>query len=172
MLSAESATGKYPEESVAMLAKIAAFTETHRPSTTLSVRRELAQLPPAPTTDSDRLTSVMERALEIVPCDLVLVPTRSGATARLVSRLKPPMWLIAPSRDHAVCQGLAFSYGVYPVQNTEEDSDWRVFIERWLQANHMTAARVLLIAGPSHRHPQANHRIELMRLDNSNSEML
>ena len=165
MLSAESAMGKYPEEAVAMLAKIAALTETHRPLTTLSVRRELAQLPPAPTTDADRMTSVMERALEIVPCDLVLVPTHSGATARLVSRLKPTVWMIAPSPDHAACQGLAFSYGVYPVENTNEDSNWRAFVERWLRANHVTAARVLLIAGPSRRHPQANHRIELMRLN-------
>ena len=140
MLSAESAMGKYPEEAVAMLAKIAAFTETHRPSTTLSVRRELAQLPPAPLIDADRMTSVMERALETVPCDLVLVPTRSGATARLVSRLKPSVWLIAPSPDHAVCQGLAFSYGVEAVENANEDSDWRDFIERWLRANHVTAA--------------------------------
>jgi pyruvate kinase len=167
MLSAESATGKYPEEAVTMLANIAAFTEGRRPVTTLNVRRELAELPPVPMTDTDRMTSVMERALEIVPCEVVLVPTRSGATARLVSRLKPPMWLIAPSRDHAVCQGLAFSYGVHPVENMEEDSDWRTFIKRWLHANRVTAARLLLIAGPSPRHPQANHRIELMRLDNA-----
>jgi pyruvate kinase len=159
--------GKYPEEAVAMLAQIAAFTESHRPATILSVRRELAQLPPAPVTDADRMTSVMERVLEIVPCDLVLVPTRSGATARLVSRLKPPRWLIAPSLDHAVCQGLAFSYGVHPVENANEDSDWRDFIERWLRANHVGAERVLLIAGPSRRHPQANHRIELMRLNDA-----
>jgi pyruvate kinase len=165
MLSAESAMGKYPEEAVAMLAQIAAFTESHRPATILSVRRELAQLPPAPVTDADRMTSVMERVLEIVPCDLVLVPTRSGATARLVSRLKPPRWLIAPSLDHAVCQGLAFSYGVHPVENANEDSDSRDFIERWRRANHVAAERVLLIAGPSRRHPQANHRIELMRLN-------
>jgi len=167
MLSAESATGKYPEEAVAMLAKIAAFTETHRPSTTLSVRRELAQLPPAPITDADRMTSVMGHALETVTCDLVLVPTRSGATARLVSRLKPPVWLIAPSPDHAVCQRLAFSYGVHPVENADEDADWRAFVERWLRANHVTAGRVLLMAGPSPRHPQANHRIELIRLNNA-----
>ena len=32
MLSGESAMGKYPEEAVAMLAKIAAYTEAHRPS--------------------------------------------------------------------------------------------------------------------------------------------
>jgi pyruvate kinase len=167
MLSAESAMGKYPEEAVAMLARIAAFTETRRPSIMLGVRRELAQLAAAPLSDVDRMTSVMERVLDTVPCDLVLVPTRSGATARLVSRLKPPVWLIAPSRDRAVCQGLAFSYGVEAVENANEDSDWRAFIERWLHANNVTAARVLLIAGPSSRHPQANHRIELMRLNNA-----
>ena len=167
MLSAESAMGKYPEEAVAMLAKIAADTEMHRPSSTLSVRRELAQLPPAPLADADRITLVMERALDIVPCDLLLVPTRSGASARLVSRLKPAVWMIAPSPDHAACQALTFSYGVHPVENTNEDADWRAFVERWLQANHATAGRVLLMAGPSPRHPQANHRIELMRLNNA-----
>jgi pyruvate kinase len=94
----------------------------------------------------------------------VLVPTRSGATARLVARLKPPRWLIAPSPDHAVCQGLAFSYGVHAVENANEDSDWRDFIESWSRANAVTAERVLLIAGPSPRNPRANHRIEVMRL--------
>jgi pyruvate kinase len=164
MLSAESAMGRYPEEAVAMLAKIAAYTETHRPTTTLNVRRELAELPPAPFTGADRMTAVMERALETVPCDLVLAPTRSGATARLVARLKPSRWLIAPSPDHAVCQGLAFSYGVHAVENANEDADWRDFIERWLRDNHVTAERVLLIAGPSPRNPQASHRIELITL--------
>ena len=168
MLSAESAMGKYPEEAVAMLARIAAYTETHRPATTISVRRELAELPPAPLCDADRMTAVMERALETVPCDLVLVPTRSGATARLVARLKPSRWLIAPSPDHAVCQGLAFSYGVHAVENANEDSDWRDFIERWPRANHVTAQRALLIAGPSPRHPRASHRIELIRFEDPN----
>jgi pyruvate kinase len=113
------------------------------------------------------MTSVMERALETVPCDFVLVPTRSGATARILSRVKPPVWLVAPSGDHAVCQGLAFSYGVHAVENASQDSDWRDFIERWLRANHVTAERVLLIAGPSPRNPRANHRIELMRLNDA-----
>src|SRR4029434_318120 len=59
MLSAESATGAYPEEAVAMLAKIAAYAETHGPSTMSIVRRELAELPAAPRNDADRLTAVM-----------------------------------------------------------------------------------------------------------------
>src|SRR4051812_44876980 len=41
MLSGESAMGKFPEEAVTMLAKIAAFTETHRPHASLASRREL-----------------------------------------------------------------------------------------------------------------------------------
>jgi pyruvate kinase len=164
MLSAESAMGKFPEEAVTMLARIAAFTETHRPRTTLMARRELLQQQ-ATMNGGDRMTSLVEHALDTVPCDLVLVPTRSGMTARILSRCKPPVWLVAPSRYAAVCQGLVFSYGVHPVENTDEDTDWREFIERWLRANDVTAKRVMLVAGPSPRHPNANHRIELMRLE-------
>src|SRR6478672_5543300 len=43
MLSGESAIGKYPEEAVTMLAKIAAYTESHRPRTGLAARRALLQ---------------------------------------------------------------------------------------------------------------------------------
>src|SRR5207245_7546437 len=38
MLSGESAMGKFPEEAVAMLARIAAFTEEHRPPAALATR--------------------------------------------------------------------------------------------------------------------------------------
>ena len=164
MLSAESAMGKFPEEAVTMLAKIAAFTEAHRPRTTVVALRELLHQQAA-TTGGDRMTSVVEHALDTVPCDLVLAPTRSGTTTRMLSRCKPPVWLVAPSQNSEVCQGLAFSYGVHPVENTDEQRDWPGFIQRWLRANSMTARRVMLVAGPSPHHPNANHRIELMRVD-------
>jgi len=93
------------------------------------------------------------------------VPTRSGTTARIISRFKPHVWMIAPSVDPAVCQGLAFSYGVHPVDLGEEDVDWREFAERWLKREGLTAKRLLLVAGPSKHNPKANHRIELMRLE-------
>jgi pyruvate kinase len=164
MLSGESAMGKFPEEAITMLARIASFTETHRPRTTLAARRELLQ-EQAEMSGGDRMTSVVEHALDTVPCDLVLVPTRSGATARILSRCKPPVWLLAPSPDPAVCQGLAFSYGVHSVEVTDEDINWREFSEAWLRQNRMTASRIMLVAGPSLRNPQANNRIELMRID-------
>ena len=103
MLSGESAMGKFPEEAVTMLARIAAFTESHRPPQSLGDRRELLRQA-APMSGGDRMGSVVENALESVPCDAVLAPTESGSTPRIISRSKPRVWIIAPSRDAAACQ--------------------------------------------------------------------
>jgi pyruvate kinase len=164
MLSGESAMGKFPEEAVAMLAKIAAFSEAHRPRTSLAAQQEFVRKQ-AVMTGSECMASVVEHALQTVPCDVLLVPTRSGTTARAISRCKPPVWIIAPSRDPAVCQTLAFSYGVHPVDLPEEPDDWRQWAARWLREHGVAAERAMLVAGPSKRNPTASQRIELMRLD-------
>ena len=164
MLSAESAMGKFPEEAVTMLAKIAAFIETHRPRRSFAAQRDFLQ-EKMTTITGDRMASVVEHALETVPCDVLLVPTRGGTVARAISRCKPSVWIIGPCSDPAVCQKLAFSYGVYPVDLAEEPDDWRQWAARWLRENGITAQRVMLVAGPSPRNPKANYRIELMRLD-------
>src|SRR5438309_496467 len=46
MLSGESALGNFPEESVTMLAKIATFTETHRPPRSVAAQSDFAQQKP------------------------------------------------------------------------------------------------------------------------------
>src|ERR1043166_4770923 len=43
MLSSESAMGKFPEEAVTMLAKIAAFTEAHSPSRSFEAQRDFLE---------------------------------------------------------------------------------------------------------------------------------
>ena len=164
MLSGESAVGNFPEEAVTMLAKIAAFTETHRPPRSFAVQRDFVQQK-ATTRARDRMASLVEHALDTVACDLVLVPTRGGTVARAISRFKPPVWIMAPSPDSAACQNLAFSYGVHPVYLAEEPDDWREWIAHWLHENGIEAERVMFVAGPSPRNPKANYRIELMRLD-------
>ena len=167
MLSAESAMGKFPEAAVTMLAKIAAFTETHRPPRSFAVQRDFVQHK-ATTGGRDRMASLVEHALETVPTDLLLVPTRGGTVARTISRFKPPVWIIAPSPDAAACQNLGFSYGVHPVHLAEEPEDWREWITRFAHENGITAERVMLVAGPSPRNPKANYRVELMRLEAEN----
>ena len=164
MLSGESAAGKFPAEAVAMLAEIATFTEAHRPPTRLADLRALIRST-KPTNAAEGISAVVEHALETVPCAAVLVPTGSGATARKLARYKPGVWTIALSRDPAVRQGLAFSYGVHPVELADDPDCWRTFARDWLAAHEVPGDIAMLVAGPSPRSPEANHRIEFLRLN-------
>jgi pyruvate kinase len=163
MLSGESAMGRYPEEAVAMLAKIAAYTEAHRPPTGLNDLKAMSSQR-QPASAAEAIASVVEHALETVPCAAVFVPTRTGTTARMISRFNPALWIVAVSRDAAVCQGLAFSYGVHPIQLAQEPENWRDFARDWLREQQIPGAVAMLVAGPSTRNPDANHRIEFLRV--------
>jgi len=169
MLSGESAIGKYPEEAVAMLAKIAAYTESQRPPVRLADLRSRLRHGP-PNTAADAIASVVETAFDIVPCAAAFVPTRTGTTARMISRLNPSLWIVALSRDPAVCQGLAFSYGVEPVELIEEPNNWRDYAQTWLQEHQIPGAFALLAAGPSTQNPYANYRIEFLKVGESKTD--
>jgi pyruvate kinase len=158
MLSGESAAGKFPYESVMMLAKIAAFTERHRSRKSLAMRREMGESLANPK------AMLIERALEVAPCDAVLVLTRGGATARAVASWKAPIWVVAVGPNPSVMQGLAFSYGVHPVDLAEEPDQWREYARRLLSELELPCKQVLLVAGSSPRNPEANQRLELMVL--------
>jgi pyruvate kinase len=163
MLSAESAIGKYPEEAIAMLAKIAAYTESQRPPVGLAeLRSRLREAPP--NTAADAIASVVETALDVVPCAAVFVPTRTGTTARMISRLNPRLWIVGLSRDSGVCQGLAFSGGVEPVQLAEHPENWQDIAQAWLEEHQVPGAFALLVAGPSARNPEANYRLEFLQI--------
>jgi pyruvate kinase len=161
MLSGESAMGKYPEEALTMLAKIAAATEARRPRARLKELREITRQQP-PATAAEAMASIVENALGTVPCAAVFVPTRGGNTARMISRIKPSGWIAAPCADPAVCQGLVFSYGVHPIQTSDEPGDWRDFARRWLHEHQQPGHIAMLVAGPSPRNPNANHRVEFL----------
>ncbi len=164
MLSGESAMGRFPEEAVAMLARIAANTEAHRPARRLEDLRALLSGGP-PTSAAEAIAEVVEHALATVPCATVFVPTRTGTTARRISRFKPSVWVVALSRDCAVCQGLAFSFGIEPVELAGEPENWREFAAGWLRDHRQSGRYAILVAGPSERNPDANHRIEFLRVD-------
>jgi len=163
MLSGESAMGKFPEEAVTMLAKIAAYTEPRRPALRLAAMRKLCRQQ-APDTRAEAMSAVAEHALGTLSFSAVFVPTRGGSMARMISRYKPQAWIIAVSREHASCQGLAFSYGVFPVERGEAPVDWHQFAAAWVAAHELPGTLAMLVAGPSIHNPAANDRIEFMQV--------
>lgn len=161
MLSGESAMGKYPEESVKMLARIAAYSEANQPK---FERQQIAAIANRrlPNTGREAIAELIEHALDLVPCAAVFVPTRSGATPRIVTRFNPPVWVVAVSEDVAVCQGLAFSYGVHAIHVDEEPENWSEFVRDWLAERQIEGRTAMLVTGPSEKDPEADYQIRFI----------
>jgi pyruvate kinase len=163
MLSGESAMGKYPVDAVAMLAKIAASIEPRRAD--YPVREAVkAYSQEGKIKLTDLIALSVETTLEHISPAIVVVPTRSGETARSISRFRLPVWVAAVSSQEATCQGLQFSYGVYPVHEPDHPEDWNAFVRDWLRSHGVEGDLVVLTEGPSSKHPEANNRMELMDL--------
>jgi len=107
MLSAETATGKYPVETVSIMARIieeaeSSIREFPRPSTQeqLKVAETVAEL-------------VCHASREL-HMKLIAVFTHSGFTARLVSRYRPLVPIIAFSPEAETRRRMALIWGVMP----------------------------------------------------------
>ncbi|USG99007.1 pyruvate kinase [Thermococcus argininiproducens] len=120
MLSEETAVGKYPVEAVEMMGKIAKVTEEYRESLGYSRIRSWIEALPKKSTIKEAITRSIIDALCTVETKYILTPTKTGLTARLISRFKPKQWILAFSTDPWVCNTLMFSYGVYPFCMEEE----------------------------------------------------
>jgi pyruvate kinase len=171
MLSGESAMGQYPEEAVTMLARIASFTEANRLLVQMNYSREWSGQN-QPTSAAEAAGLMVEHALQTLPCSCIFVPTSTGTTARMISRFKPPVWIVAISHDSDVCQGLTFSYGVHPVQLPYEPDKWPDFVSKWLVTYKVPGAIAMLITGPTTQHPDFNHRLEFIRIGNKQESSL
>src|SRR5262249_40611039 len=110
MLSAETSKGKYPVEAVRMMSRIAAEAEE-------SIRNKGFQDPPhSPSpTSAEVLADAAYHAAKESSAQAIVVFTSTGASARLVSRYRPPVPVYAVTPHDTTARQLSVSYGVFPV---------------------------------------------------------
>ena len=106
MLSGETAVGRYPVESVLMMSRIAKETEK-----TVKSRVEGERF----INISDTISKAVQRICQEMAVDKVVTLTRSGYTARMISRFKILQPIIAVTPNKLVKRQLELSFGVYPV---------------------------------------------------------
>ena len=164
MLSAESAVGKFPVESIRMLAKIAAETEPHRPGFRLKEALE-SYGRDGDVSQMDLIALAVHYTIERVRPAVVLVPTRSGDMARNISRFKLPAWITAVSPLEETCQTLQLSYGVHAILDQLPQDDWKSYARQLVKKLRVEGDLVLLTEGPSSENPHANHRMDIIELD-------
>lgn len=116
MLSGETAMGKFPPEAVNMMSIIAENLES---SGSLSVNQytkphEVYDL------DSQAICSAIIRMLDDVEISAIVAFTKTGYTARLLSKAKPSVPVIAITHDQSVCNRLNLFWDVFPRVVSEE----------------------------------------------------
>jgi pyruvate kinase len=110
MLSAETSAGKYPVESVKVMARIACETEhslNRRGFEKLRAQEEMAT--------PEIIADAAFQCARSASVSALAVGTTSGASARLLARYRPPVPIYAFTSHEAVARQLSIAYGVDPI---------------------------------------------------------
>jgi pyruvate kinase len=164
MLSAESAAGSWPIESVAMMNSIANAVERdpmHGDRIHFTVTR------PDPTT-ADALAEAAKNIAATVSAAAIICFTSSGSTARRVARERPsvPLLVLTPKLETARRLGLLWGTHAVHTRDVESFEDMVAKAKRMALRHNIAKAgdRVILIAGVPFRTPGSTNVLHVVRV--------
>lgn len=147
MLSAESASGEYPCEAVAMMDRIADSAERD-PSYQARVHFTQTRLE---ATTADALAGSARQIASTISATAMVCYSSSGATARRIARERPSVPLLAMSSSLHTSRRLGLLWGVYAV-HTRDVASFEEMVEKGkrMALRHQIAKggdRIVLMAG-------------------------
>ena len=150
MLSGETSVGKFPAGAVHVMNHVARETENYLASTDSG--RE-----PGLRLKTMVLSAAIAKGVWQIAHDLkvalVVIWSQTGATARIFSKMRFPIPIIALSSDHRALRRMALHYGVVP-QEMEAPTDMASLVDRVddvVRQRQFAAAgnRIVIVAGSS-----------------------
>lgn len=121
MLSGETAAGAYPVEAFKTMAKIAVRTEQ-----AIDYRDQFSHTVPEKNPGvTDAICHATCSTAYNLNAKAIVTVTKSGFSARMISRFRPACTIIGCAIDEKTCRQLNLSWGVQPLMLGEE---WEVFV--------------------------------------------
>jgi pyruvate kinase len=159
MLSGETAVGEYPIESVAYMDRIARAVE---PS--LGYRHELPEASEEPSVAQATSNAACDLA-EALRASAILVPTYTGRTASVVSRLRPRRPILGLTHHDYALRQMALEWGVTPLlipESTDVEDLWAHSLEAARQCALVEEGdRVVITAGTAVNLPGTTDMIKV-----------
>jgi len=118
MLSEETAVGEYPLEAVSIMNKIAQKIEKGIDHEKVLNERSLSVTP----NTADVISHATCQVAINIKAKAIITFTFSGSTARMVSRYRPPVPIIAVSTKESIVKKLILNWGVFSLQSNELSS--------------------------------------------------
>ncbi|HEY7210627.1 MAG TPA: pyruvate kinase [Bryobacteraceae bacterium] len=123
MLSAETSAGKYPVEAVRVMSRIACETEHSLHQKGFErVRSQAVAIP-------EIVADAAYQCARSAAVTALAVGTTSGASARLLSRYRPPVPIYAFTANESAARQLSIAYGVDPILSPAMESTDRMLHE-------------------------------------------
>lgn len=123
MLSGETAAGLYPVEALRTMASIAERAESDIDYEKRFRTRDIV--------DAPNVTNAISHATVTTSMDLkaaaIVTVTKTGNTARMISKYRPNCTIIGGTTDEAVCRQLNLSWGVAPILLEEKHTNEELF---------------------------------------------
>ena len=164
MLSAESAAGKWPVESVAMMNSIADAVErdpTHGDRVHFTITR------PDPTT-ADALAEAAKSIAATVSASAIICFTTSGSTARRIARERPavPIMVLTPKLETARRAGILWGAHAVHTRDVGSFEEMVAKAKRMALRHHLAAAgdRVIVCAGVPFGTPGSTNVLHVVRI--------
>jgi pyruvate kinase len=164
MLSAESAAGEYPLESVTMMDRIAESVER---DPIYPARIHFTEIRLEPTT-ADALAGSARQIANTVSASAMICYTSSGSTARRIVRERPPVPVLAMSASMTTARRLGLLWGVHAV-HTRDVSNFEEMVEKAkrMALRHKLARggeRVVIMAGIPFKTAGSTNVLHVVRL--------
>lgn len=110
MLSEETTLGLYPVEAVKVMARVAYDIEHNFPEREILNQSEKGEI-----SITDSITSSVVKTAHDIGAKLIIALTKTGFTARMISRHKPTSPIIAVTSDVITCNQMNASFGCLPL---------------------------------------------------------
>jgi pyruvate kinase len=163
MLSAETAVGRHPPSAVAIMDRIIGATERDPECGSFIIQDD----PQAEHTTADAITLSARRIAEVLDCRLAVAYTKTGSTAKRLSRDRPHCGILAATPSDRVARKLALYWGVTPV-TTEDISHFHEMHEKaeLLAVKHgaKDGDRIIILAGYPFGRPGKTNTLKISRI--------
>lgn len=164
MLSAESASGLWPEEAVAMMDAIARSVES---DPGYAARLHFTETKPDATT-ADALAEAAARIAETVSAAVIICFTRSGSTARRIARERPsvPLMVLTPILETARRIGLLWGAHAVHTRDVHSFEEMVAKTKRMALRQNLAKAgdRIVIVAGVPFGTPGSTNMVHVVRL--------
>ena len=164
MLSAESAAGSYPLESVEMMDRIAQSVES---DPIYSARIHFTETP-SEATAADALSESAAQITRTLEVKAMACYTTSGSTARRIARERPPVKTLVMTASLKVARRLGLQWGVHAVHTRDVSSfEEMVGKAKRMALRHQLAApgdRMVIMAGVPFKTAGSTNVIHVVKL--------